>query len=391
VRVTLVDRENHHLFQPLLYQVATAGLSATDIASPIRSIVRDQANTTVLMAEVERVDLEGRRVILDSGELSYDYLVLAPGSLPNYFGHEEWRRDAPGLKSLGDALEVRRRLLLAFEAAEREPNAARRAELLSFAVIGGGPTGVELAGAIAELAKRALRRDFRVADPGSARIHLVEAGTRLLSMFDDGLAEHARRELAELGVDVITGARVVAIDDHGVALEGGRMIEAATTVWTAGVRPSPLAASLGVPLVQGRVAVEQDLSIPGHPEAFVVGDLALTSGVPQLGAVAVQEGQAAAAAIIATLASEPRQPFRYRDRGVMATVGRSRAVAKIGQTRFHGLLAWLAWLFIHLVLLMGFRNRVVVFFTWVWSYVTFGRGARVITGIAPSQPRSAHA
>jgi NADH dehydrogenase len=386
VRVTVVDRENHHLFQPLLYQVATAGLSATDIASPIRSILRKQENTTVLLASAKRIDLRARRVVLDVGEeLAYDFLIFAVGSANNYFGHPEWAASAPGLKSLDDALEIRRRILLAFEAAERDHDAARRAAFLSFAVVGGGPTGVELAGAIAELAKRALRRDFRTVDPTATQIHLIEAGSRILPTFDEGLAERGREELGELGVNVITGARVVGIDSGGVALDGGGHIRAGTTIWTAGVRPSELAESMGLPLVKGRVRVRQDLSVPEHPEAFVIGDLAEFEQdgkiLPGLGAVATQQGRAAADAIERTVRGRPRRPFRYRDWGVMATVGRSRAIADIKGVRLSGFLAWVVWLTIHIVLLIGFRNRVVVLFTWAWSYVTFRRGARVITGL----------
>ncbi|MBX3188904.1 MAG: NAD(P)/FAD-dependent oxidoreductase [Labilithrix sp.] len=393
--VTVVDRENHHLFQPLLYQVATAGLSAADIASPIRSILRRQKNTSVLLAEACAVDLANKRVVVDCGALAYDFLVLAAGATARYFDHPEWREWAPPMKSLDDAIEVRRRVLLAFESAERELDPARRRELLQFTVIGGGPTGVELAGAIAELA-RALARDFRHADPRTAQIHLLEAGPRILSMFDDDLAARGLEQLHELGVNVFTHAVVVEVDAHGVTLEGGGHIASATTIWTAGVEPAPITRTLGVTLEGGRVPVEHDLSIVGHPDAFAIGDVAsfkprvedgaASKPLPGLAPVAIQEGRAVGKAILATIRGKPRAPFRYVDKGIMATIGRSRAIAQLERLHLSGFVAWLAWLVVHIVMLIGFRNRVVVLFTWAWSYLTYRRGARLITGLdhAPS-------
>jgi NADH dehydrogenase len=385
VRVTLVDRENHHLFQPLLYQVAMAELSAQDIAVPTRSVLRAQDNTTVLMAEVTSVDTVHRRLELDAGELSYDYLVLAAGSDTNYFGHDAWRPLAPSLKCVDDAMEVRRRVLTAFELAEREGDAARRRQLLDFVVIGGGPTGVELAGALAELARTVLTDDFRAIDPGAARITLVEAGPRILATFDESLSLRAEEQLRELGVVVLTGIRVVGVDAQGVELAEGRKIQASTVIWTAGVRPSPLAASLGAPLDRtGRVIVEPDLSIAAHPEVFVIGDMAcfVQDGTPLPGVspVAMQEGRAVARAIERSIRGRPREAFVYRDKGSMATIGRSRAIAQIGRVRMSGFIAWLAWLVVHIWYLVDFRNRVVVMLNWAWSYFTFRRGARVIVG-----------
>jgi NADH dehydrogenase len=386
-QVVVVDRENHHLFQPLLYQVATAGLSPADIASPTRSILARQRNTTVLLAEAEFIDLSQRRVVLDEGELEYDFLVLAAGAETNYFGCDGARGVAPGLKSLTDALDVRRRVLLAFETAEREGDPHVRRELLNFTVIGGGSTGVELAGALAELAHTVLARDFRSIDPTSAEVHLVEAGPRLLPGFDEKLSDCADRALGRLGVNVIVGERVAGVDAHGVNLEGGGHIVSATTIWAAGVRPVPLVTTLsGVTFDRaGRVVVERDLSIGGHPEAFVIGDLAAfeQDGVPLpgLAPVAMQEGQVAAANIERTIRGMPRVAFRYRDKGTMATIGRSRAVAELGGFSLTGFVAWIAWLVVHILYLIGFRNRAVVMFTWAWSYVTYKRGARIITGV----------
>jgi NADH dehydrogenase len=386
VRVTVVDRENHHLFQPLLYQVATAGLSPAEIASPIRSLVRKQENTTVLLAEVQSVDLASRTITLERGTLSYDFLVLAAGATTTYFGHDEWSAIAPPMKCLNDAIEVRRRVLLAFEQAERETEAARRRELLSFAVIGGGPTGVELAGAIAELSRRALARDFRTIDPTITSITLLEAGDRVLPTFDEELSRNAVEMLAELGVETRTHSMVVGVDAHGVSLSGGAHVPAGTVIWAAGVRPVPLAETLGVARDRsGRILVEKDLSIPGHPEAFAIGDLACFEqdgrALQGLAAVAEQEGKAVAHAIVRTLRGQQRPEFHYRDKGVMATVGRSRAVAQLLGLRLSGFIAWLAWLLVHVVMLIGFRNRLVVMITWFWSYVTFKRGARLITGL----------
>jgi NADH dehydrogenase len=386
VRVTLLDRENHHLFQPLLYQVATAGLSPADIASPIRSLVRRQRNTRVLLAEALSIDLDGRTVELERGTLDYDYLVLAAGAATTYFGHDEWSTIAPPMKCMNDAIEVRRRVLMAFEEGERETDPARRRELLDFAVIGGGPTGLELAGAIAELARRALARDFRSIDPKAAQITLLEAGPRLLPTFDPRLSERAAAQLAELDVDARTNARVTRVDEHGVTLASGDHIRAATVIWAAGVRPVALVDTIHVERDRaGRIKVRDDLSIPGHPEAFAIGDVASFEQdgkcLPGLAPVAQQEGRAVARSIVATVGGRERRRFHYFDKGVMATIGRSRAVAQIARLRLSGLIAWLAWVVVHVLTLIGFRNRVVVMFTWIWSYVTFKRGARLITGL----------
>jgi NADH dehydrogenase len=387
VRVTLLDRENHHLFQPLLYQVATAGLSPADIASPIRSLVRRQENTTVLLAEVLDVDLVARVVSLEHETISYDFLVLAAGATTNYFGHDEWAQIAPPMKCMNDAIEVRRRVLLAFEEAERETDMERRRELLSFAVIGGGPTGIELAGAIAELARRALASDFRSIDPTVTRITVLEAGDRVLPTFDPRLSTRAVEQLSELGVVTRTKSMVVGVDEHGVDLKGGGHIPAGTVIWAAGVRPVPLTQKLAVELDRaGRIKVLRDLTVPGHTEVVAIGDLACFEAqdgtcLPGLAAVAQQQGRAVAKSIARTLRGQERSEFHYVDKGIMATIGRSRAVAQVVGLRLTGFIAWLAWLIVHVLLLIGFRNRVVVVFTWFWSYVTFKRGARLITGL----------
>lgn len=394
VRVTLVDRRNYHLFQPLLYQVATAGLSPGDITQPIRHILRRSPNIAVLLAEVTRVDPERRRVVLADGELSYDFLVVAAGVGHAYFGHEEWRPYAPGLKGIEDALEIRRRILLAFEAAEREPDPDRRRALLTFVVVGGGPTGVELAGAIAEVARHALARDFRAIDPTQARILLLEAGPRILAPFAEPLGEAARRHLTALGVEVRTGTPVTRIGP-GVVEAGPTRIPAETVLWAAGVEASPLARSLGAPLDKaGRVLVEPDLSIPGYPETFVIGDLAafLHQGgrpLPGMAPVAMQMGRHAARNILRLGRGEAPLPFRYRDRGMMATVGRHAAVAQLGPLRLTGFLAWVVWVVVHIFFLIGFRNRLLVMVEWAWMYFTYNRGVRLITGDSalPSPPR----
>jgi NADH dehydrogenase len=383
VRVTLVDRTNHHLFQPLLYQVAMAGLSPAEIAAPIRSIVGGQPNTTVLLAEVRRVDLVGKRVVLDDRELPYNYLILAAGAENSFFGHSDWEKHAPGLKRIEDALEIRRRVLDAFETAEREADATQKNKLLTFVVIGGGPTGVELAGALAELSRHVLAEDFHAIKPKEARIVIVEAGERLLPAMPTDLSQRAREQLEELGVEVKVGSRVMRIDAGGVVLES-ESIAAETVLWAAGVKPTPLAASLGVPLdKQGRVVVGSDASIPGHPEVFVIGDMAHFEQdgevLPGLCPVAMQGGRAVAGAVVASVKGEEREPFRYWDKGTMATIGRSRAVARAGRLHMSGFLAWLAWLSIHIIYLIGFKNRLVVLLTWAWSYFTYKRGARLIT------------
>jgi NADH dehydrogenase len=383
VRVTLVDRTNHHVFQPLLYQVASAGLSPADIASPIRSILSRQRNVDVQLATVTSVDLARKRVILEDGEIPYDFVVLAAGARTNYFGHPEWEPHAPGLKSLEDAIEVRRRTLLAFERAERTADEKERQRLLTFISIGGGPTGVELAGAFAELRRFVLREDFRAIHPEEARVILLEAGPRILPSFAESLSQKAVKQLEQLGVTVRVGAKVTAIDGRGVELDRER-IDAATVVWAAGVEVSPLVRSLGVPLDrQGRLLVGEDLSLPGYPEAFAIGDIVhfeqdgkLLSGVSQ---VAMQGGRFAARAIAGTIAGRPRGRFHYVDKGIMATIGRSRAVAEPFGFKLSGFIAWLAWLLVHIWYLIGFRNRAIVMFEWFWAYVTYKRGARLIT------------
>jgi NADH dehydrogenase len=390
VRVTLLDRRNHHLFQPLLYQVATAVLNPSDIATPLRSILRRAANVTVLLAEVRTVDLAARRLDLDEGDLAYDALVLAAGAGNSYFGHDEWEPLAPSLKSLEDALEIRRRVLLAYEDAERERDGAEQRALLTSVVVGGGPTGVELAGALAEIARQTIARDFRLIDPTKARVVLVEAGPRILAGFPAPLSARAAAALARIGVEVRTGIPVTRITPDAVWL-GGEQIRARTVLWAAGVAASPLARSLGVPVDRaGRVLVEPDLSLPGHGEVFAIGDMAAVPGpdgqaLAGLAPIAIQQGQAVAANVLRRLAGEPTRAFRYRDRGSMATIGRAAAVAAIGRFRLSGLPAWLAWLFVHIMFLIGFRNRFLVLFQWAWAYLSWQRGARLITN--PWRPR----
>lgn len=385
LQITVVDRRNHHLFQPLLYQVATAALSPGDIAHPIRAVLARQRNTRVWMAEVVAVDLEGRRVVLSDGELPYDYLILATGVRHAYFGHDEWERVAPGLKTLEDALEIRRRIMSAFERAEREADEARRLELMTFVVVGGGPTGVELAGAIGEIACQVMGRDFRNIDPCEARVLLVEAGPRILPAFPEDLSLKAERSLARLGVEVWTSSPVTSIE-RGLVVAGAREIRAASVFWAAGVTASPLARTLGVELDRaGRVPVRSDLTVPGHPEVFVVGDLAAFldrngKQLPGLAPVAIQQGQHAARNVVRALKRRPHEPFLYADRGMLATIGRAAAVADLGRVRFSGYLAWVTWLFVHIFWLIGFRNRFIVLFEWAWAYVTYQRAVRLITG-----------
>jgi len=388
-RVTLVDRRNHHLFQPLLYQVATAVLNPADIARPIRSILRYQENATVLLAEVSAIDRQARRVALEDGSsLEYDYLVVAAGASHSYFGHDEWARSAPGLKSIEDALEIRKRVLLAYEAAEREEPPERRREWLTFVVVGGGATGVELAGAIAEIARHALRRDFRRIDSREARVLLLEGLPRILPAFDEELARSAEEQLRTLGVEIRKGARVTAIDAAGVSL-GAERIAARTVLWAAGVAASPLAKTLQVPLDRaGRVLVAPDLRVPGDERVFVTGDLAaleIAPGkpVPGLAPAAMQQGQHAAGNIMSLLHGEKTRSFVYKDKGVLATIGRKRAVASVKGMKLSGAIAWWAWLLVHIFFLIGFRNRFIVIFEWAWAYFTYERGARLITGERP--------
>jgi NADH:ubiquinone reductase (H+-translocating) len=394
VRVTLLDRTNHHTFQPLLYQIATAGLSPADIAQPIRAIVHRQHNVTVLLAEAVGIDLGTREVRLDDGAaVGWDYLILACGAETSYFGHDEWKEVAPGLKSIPDAVSIRTRVLLAFELAEREENAAMRDELLSFAVIGGGPTGVELAGALAELSKFVLDRDFRHIDPSAAKVRLLEAGPRILPSFPEDLAASAVSQLHELGVEVRAGARVTGIEPGRVHL-GSETLACSVVVWAAGVRAQPLTATLGVATDKsGRVFVEKDLSIAGHPNAFVIGDAARLDGpdgqpLPGVSPVAMQQARWAAKIILRTMAGQDRRPFEYFDKGSLATIGRSRAIAMVNRMHLSGLLAWLVWLLVHIFYLIGFRNRVVVMITWAWSYLTYGRGARLVVGESTAAMRA---
>ncbi|HZT22679.1 MAG TPA: NAD(P)/FAD-dependent oxidoreductase [Verrucomicrobiae bacterium] len=390
-RVTLVDRQNHHLFQPLLYQVATAGLSAPEIAQPIRSILRDKRNVTVLMRDVTGFDLARREVHLDGDVLTYDYLVLALGSRPGYFDHPEWEPYAPGLKSLDDALRIRRRVLLAFERAENSVADAERKRLMTMVVVGGGPTGVELAGAFAELAKRVLKRDFRQIDPRQARVILIEAAPRILRQFSERLSARAVKQLARLGVEVWTNVRVETIGDGFLQLADGRRLESANIFWTAGVIANPLTRRLGVELdPAGRVIVNPDLSVPGHPEVFAIGDLALVRDehgrpVPGVSPAAMQMARHVARLIENDLnhgkaGSRARPAFAYRDKGMMATIGRSAAVAQIGRLEFSGWPAWAVWLLVHLIFLIGFRNRLAVLLQWTYSYFTYKLGSRIITG-----------
>lgn len=390
VRVTVVDRRNHHLFQPMLYQVATAALSPGDIASPIRSVLRRWSNVEVLLGEAVGLDLDRRTVELDSGRaLSYDWLVVATGARHSYFGHDEWESIAPGLKNLEDAFNIRRRILLAFELAEQEVDPSRRAALLTFVLVGAGPTGVELAGAIAEIKQYTLRRDFRNINPREARVVLIEAGPRVLAAYPDDLSAKALRQLERLGVEVLTDTMVTAISADSVTA-GAQPIETRTVIWAAGNLASPLLQALGAPLDrQGRVIVEPDCTVPGRPEVFVLGDAAAYShqtGSPLPGTcpVAIQMGQYVARVARREI-REPgatRPPFRYRDKGQLAVIGRGRGVADLGPAHFTGFPAWLLWVFVHIFFLIGFRNRVIVLIEWAISYFTYSRGARLITGDA---------
>ncbi len=384
VRVTVVDRTNHHLFQPLLYQVAMAGLSPAEIAQPVRAILSRQENSRVVLAEVARIDLDARAVHFTDGDaVAYDHLLLATGAKTAYFGHPEWEQFAPGLKALDDAVEIRRRVLMAFERAEREADEARRRELLTFVVIGAGPTGVEMAGAVAELARKTVSEDFRAIRPSDARVVLVEGGDRVLPAMPTDLSERAREQLAELDVELRLGVRVTNIDEHGVDLGGERLVSA-TVVWAAGVEATPLTRTLGVPLDKGgRVLVGRDLALPGHPEVFAIGDMIRFeqdgAPLPGISPVAMQQARFVAETLARELANQPRLEFRYHDKGSMATIGRSRAVAQAGRIHLSGFIAWLAWLTVHIWYLIGFRSRLVVIITWAWSYLTYRRGARLIT------------
>jgi len=389
VRVTLVDRRNHHVFQPLLYQVASAALNPADIAAPIRGVLRQQKNAEVLLADVTAVDLAHKRIILDDGMLDFDYLVIATGATHSYFGHDEWATYAPGLKTLDDAIDIRRRVLIAYEEAEREADSDCRKQWMTFVVVGGGPTGVEMAGSLAEIAHDTLRRDFRHIDPDEARVILVEGEPRVLPAYQEKLSASAKRQLEKLGVEVQLAAYVTGIDATGVNI-GPQRIGARTVVWAAGVAASPLARSLGVPLDRaGRVPVGPHLEIPGRDDAWVIGDLAAVQQdgkmVPGVAPAAIQGGKYVAKVIARKVAAQPAPPpFRYFDKGSLATIGRASGVADFGKVRITGFFAWVAWSLIHVMFLIGFRNRFLVMFQWAWQYLTFQRGARLITGPIPA-------
>jgi NADH:ubiquinone reductase (H+-translocating) len=386
VQVTVIDRTNHHLFQPLLYQVATAGLSPADIAQPVRHILKEAKNIEVVMAEVDRIDVTAKQVHTTTGVVfSYDYLIVAAGARHSYFGHDEWERFAPGLKNLEDALELRRRILNAFEAAEVANSDEDRRAALTFVVVGAGPTGVEMAGAVAELARRTLADDFRRIDPRGARVLLVEGVARILPAFREGLSRSAQKQLESMRIEVRTGAMVKEVTNRGVTVDG-EFIPTWTVIWAAGNAASPIGKSLGAETDRaGRVVVNEDLSVPGHPEIFAIGDMACFKyqtgqPLPALSPVAMQMGRHAAKNILVHLQGQKPAPFRYFDKGMMATIGRNRAVADLKFIRFGGYLAWLSWLFVHLIFLVGLRNRLLVLFQWTWAYFTFGRGARLIYG-----------
>jgi NADH:ubiquinone reductase (H+-translocating) len=395
-RITVLDRQNHHLFQPLLYQVATAGLAAPDIAQPIRTILRKKPNLTVLLADVQAVDLAARQVKLADGALDYDWLVIALGGQTSYFGRDEWSQFAPGLKTLDDAQRLRRNMLLAYERAEREPDPGRRRDLMTTVVVGGGPTGVELAGTFAELARTVLYRDFDNIDPRQARILLVEGGPKILGSFPPELSDSAKRQIEGLGVEVRLNTRVTAIRAGEVDL-GGETIRAGNIVWAAGVAASPVTRSLGVELDRaGRIKVLPDLSVPGHPRVFAIGDIAALTDkngvvVPGVAQGGIQSGDHVAKLIARDLAGGAREPaqreaFAYHDKGNMATIGRSHAIAEIGKLHLTGLAAWLAWLALHLFFLIGLRNRISVLVQWTYAYFTYKRGARIIHGMEFSAP-----
>lgn len=391
VSVTVVDRKNHHTFQPLLYQVALAVLSPAEIASPVRTVLRHSRNTEVLLGQVSGFDLEKRLVRLEGLELPYDYLIVGAGATHAYFGHPEWEEFAPGLKTLEDAIEIRRRVLMAFETAEREVIAGHACPPLTFVVVGGGPTGVELAGAIADIAGRHLRKEFRAIDPRQSKIILLEGGPRVLPVYPEDLSASAQRQLESMGVEVRTNAMVTNIDADSVSI-GKEKIPAAVILWGAGVSASPLGKMLGVPTDRaGRVIVQPDLTVSGHPEVFVVGDLASAKRrngqpVPGVAPAAIQMGKFAARQIARTIAGKPREPFEYLDKGSLATIGRSHAIADFpGKIHISGYFAWLAWLFIHLLFLIGFRNRFFVMIEWAWAYFTYNHGARLITDTAENE------
>jgi NADH dehydrogenase len=385
VNITLVDRRNYHLFQPLLYQVATAALNPSDIAAPIRAVLRKQKNVSVIMGDVTSIDPDRRIVTMADGALAYDILIVATGATHSYFSNPEWEENAPGLKTIEDALEIRRRVLRAFEAAERESDPARQQAWLTFVIVGAGPTGVELAGALSEVARQTMIRDFRRINPSSARVILLEGKDRVLPVYPPELSEKAATQLRGLGVEVMLNAVVTRVGDHEVSI-GDTTMPTRTVLWAAGVQASPLAKNLGTPLDRaGRVLVEPDLSVPGHREVFVIGDLAAVTNddgslVPGVAPAAIQEGIHTAKNIIRMIDGQPLLPFRYHDKGSLATIGRAAGVADLGRIKLSGFMAWAAWLSVHIFFLIGFRNRLLVILQWAWAYVTFQRGARLITG-----------
>ena len=392
VQVTVIDRTNYHLFQPLLYQVATAALSPADIAAPVRAVLSRCKNVEVILAEVESVDVDAKKVKMVDLEIDYDYLILATGARHSYFGHNDWEKLAPGLKSLEDAIELRRRILLAFEYAEKTTDEAARRAALNFVVIGGGPTGVEMAGAIAEISRHTLAKDFRHINPSEARVILIEGELRLLAAYPEDLSASARKQLMDLGVEVCTGARVTNVTEDGVQVNG-EFIPCRVKIWAAGNTASFVGKTLGAPVDRvGRVIVNDDLTVPGHPEVQVIGDLAnfphqTGQPLPGISPVAMQEGRHAARNVLAMIQGRKPQPFRYWDKGTMATIGRNKAVADLKFMHLSGLPAWLAWLFVHIVFLVGFRNRLLVLIQWAWAYLTFDKGARLITRNFQSEQR----
>src|SRR5213596_746453 len=392
VQVTVIDRTNYHLFQPLLYQVATAALSPADIAAPVRAVLSRCKNLEVILAEVQSVDVDAKKVKTVDLDIDYDYLILATGARHSYFGHDEWEKLAPGLKSLEDAIELRRRILLAFEYAEKITDEAARRAALNFVIIGGGPTGVEMAGAIAEISRHTLAKDFRHIDPSEARVVLIEGEPRLLAAYPEDLSASARKQLEDLGVEVRTGARATNLSEAGVQVNG-EFIPCRVKIWAAGNNASFVGKTLGIPVDRvGRVIVKDDLTIPGHPEVQVIGDLANSSHqtgepLPGISPVAMQQGRHAARNVLAMIKGRKPERFRYWDKGTMATIGRNKAVADLKFVHLSGLFAWLAWLFVHIVFLVGFRNRLLVLIQWAWAYITFDKGARLITRNFQSEQR----
>src|SRR5213592_318887 len=392
VRITVIDRTNYHLFQPLLYQVATAALSPADIAAPVRSVLSKCKNIEVILAEVKSVDADAKKIRTADMEIGYDFLILATGARHSYFGHDEWERLAPGLKSLEDAIELRRRLLMAFEYAEKITDEAARKAAMTFVIIGGGPTGVEMAGAIAEIARYTLAKDFRHIDPSQARVILIEGEPRLLASFPEDLSASAMKQLVDLGVEVRTAVRATNLTETGLQA-GDQFIPCRVKIWAAGNNASFVGKTLGVPVDRaGRVMVNDDLTIPGHPEVQVIGDLANYSHqtgqpLPGVSPVAMQQGRHAARNVLRTIANRKPRRFRYWDKGSMATIGRNKAVADLNFVHLSGLPAWLVWLFVHIIFLVGFRNRLAVLFQWAWAYFTFNKGARLITRNFQSETR----